>query len=57
VLEARETPTGREWQIGMAPMTAYAVEVSRKDKPVWKAPLRQQPGNPREPFFMRVYRP
>jgi hypothetical protein len=57
LLEARETSQGHEWQIGMAPMTAYAVEVSRKDKPVWSAPLREPPWKPREPFFIRVYQP
>jgi len=56
LLEARETRASREWQIGMAPMTAYAVEVSRKDQPVWNAPLRQPPRDPRDTFFMRVYR-
>lgn len=55
VLEASETPTGLEWQIGMAPMTAYAVEVSRKGKPVWNAPRRRQLGDPRETFLTRVY--
>ena len=57
LLEARETAKGTEWQIGMAPMTAYAVEVSRKDKPVWSAPLRQGPWKVGEPFFIRVYQP
>ena len=56
LLEAREAANGPEWQIGMAPMTAYAVEVSRKDKSVWNAPFRQGPWKPAEPFFIRVYK-
>ena len=55
LLEARETAKGNEWQIGMAPMTAYAVEVSRKEKPVWSAPFREPPWNFGKPFFIRVY--
>jgi hypothetical protein len=57
LIEARETANGAAWQIGMAPMTAYAVEVSRKDKPVWNAPYRKPPFDPREPYFIRQYHP
>jgi hypothetical protein len=57
LIEARETAKGTEWQVGLAPMTAYAVEVSRKDKAVWNAPYRKPPFDPREPFFIREYHP
>jgi hypothetical protein len=57
LLEAHRTDRGAEWRIGMAPMTAYAVEVSRKDKPVWNAHYRESPKDPREPLFIRVYKP
>jgi hypothetical protein len=57
LLEAQRTETGAEWRIGFAPMTAYAVEVSRKEKAVWSEKYRESPKDPREPFFIRVYEP
>ena len=57
LIEAVETAKGTEFRIGLAPMTAYAVEVSRKDKAVWNAPYRKPPFDPREPFFIRQYQP
>jgi hypothetical protein len=57
LIEAVETAKGSEFRIGMAPMTAYAVDVSRKGKSVWSAPYRKPPFDPREPFFIREYHP
>jgi hypothetical protein len=57
LIEAVETAKGSEFRIGLAPMTAYAVEVSRNGKAVWSAPYRKPPFDPREPFFIRQYHP
>src|SRR4029077_20582690 len=54
LLEAHRTEAGAEWQIGFAPMTAYAVEVSRHEKVVWNEKYRESPKDPRESFFIRV---
>jgi hypothetical protein len=57
LVEARHKGQSMEYQIGLAPMTAYAIEVSRKDKVVWSAPYRKPPFDSREPFFIREYHP
>jgi len=57
LIEAHKKDQAMEYQIGLAPMTAYAVEVSRMDKVVWSAPYRKPPFDPREPFFIREYQP
>jgi len=59
-IEARRSGEGEgksAWYYGLAPMTAYALKVSRKGEEIWSAPYRQNPSQPNEPFIDMVYRP
>jgi hypothetical protein len=57
MIEARRSGGMYEWYYGLAPMTAYALKVSSKDREIWSAPFRKNPNQPDEPFLVTVYRP
>lgn len=57
LLEARRQGGDYVWQFGLAPMTAYAVDVSFKRKPIWSQPWKKEPSDPKEPFFILTYTP
>ena len=57
LVEARSTDRGHAWQYALAPMTGYAVQVSRKGQAVCSCPWRKPPFDPREPFFICQYKP
>jgi len=57
MLEARGAPEKRRWHYGLAPMTAYALKVSYKDRPIWSTKWRKPPFDPDEPFYILQYAP
>ncbi len=57
VIEAlkKSTDSDHRWYYSLAPMTGYALNASLDGKPVWEVAWRQQPNDPKEPFFIRVH--
>jgi hypothetical protein len=56
-IEARRSDGKYEWYYGLAPMTAYAVKISSREREIWSAPFRKNPHQPDEPFLVIEYRP
>jgi hypothetical protein len=57
LVEARSADSGYAWHFALAPMTGYAVQVSRNGQAIWRCPWRKPPFDPREPFFICQYKP
>lgn len=55
LVEARSGQEKPQWYYALAPMTAYALKVSRKGEDIWSAPYREGPFQPSEPFFIQKY--
>ncbi len=56
-LEERQGEKGPEWQYAVAPMTVYALRVSRKDQVIWAISDRTPANDPSRPFYDTTYRP
>jgi hypothetical protein len=57
IVEARGAPGKYRWNYALAPMTSYAVKVSRNGKELWSAPHRQAPFPLDEPYYILKYVP
>jgi hypothetical protein len=55
VVEAVKTNEGLQWHYSLAPMTGYAVQARLDDEPVFEAPWRKGPFDPREPFLVLAH--
>jgi hypothetical protein len=57
MLEARRIDGEYRWQYALAPMTAYALKVSRRGETVWSRPQQKPPFSAEEPYYILRYTP